>query len=289
MVATTRPETMLGDTAVAVHPEDERYKALIGKNVRLPIADRLIPIVADDYADPEKGSGAVKITPATTSTISRWASATTCPDQHPRRLRPAERRRARALPRPGPLRRAQADRRGDGGARPAQAGRGNPARGAARRLPFRRGHRALSDRPMVRRRLHPGAAGAIKAVEEGKTVFEPKNWEKTYFEWLRNIEPWCISRQLWWSHRIPAWYRAGRRRVRRGDRGGGDRRRPRPYGSNVPLTQDEDVLDTWFSSALWPISRLWAGQPRLRRPESFLSHQRPGDRLRHTSSSGSPG
>ena len=255
VVATTRPETMLGDTAVAVHPDDERYRHLVGKNVRLPIADRLIPIVADEYADPEKGSGAVKITPAhdfndfqvgkrhDLSLINILDPFARLNDAVPERYRGLDRFVARKqvvaeMEELGLLRQIEKTRHvvphGD--------------RSGVVIEPY------LTDQWYVDAKTL--AQPAIKAVEEGRTVFEPKNWEKTYFEWLRNIEPWCISRQLWWGHRIPAWYGPDGTVFVEETEAAVTAAARAHYGSNVALTQDEDVLDTWFSSALWPFSTL---------------------------------
>ena len=255
VVATTRPETMLGDTAVAVHPDDERYKALVGKMVRLPIADRLIPIVADDYADPEKGSGAVKITPAHDFNDFQVGKRHDLPlinildpfaklnDAVPPEYRGLDRFVARKqivaeMEELGLLRQIEKTRHvvphGD--------------RSGVVIEPY------LTDQWYVD--AFTLAQPAIKAVEEGRTVFEPKNWEKTYFEWLRNIEPWCISRQLWWGHRIPAWYGPDGTVFVEETEAAVIAAARAHYGSNVALTQDEDVLDTWFSSALWPFSTL---------------------------------
>jgi valyl-tRNA synthetase len=273
VVATTRPETMLGDTAVAVHPDDERYKALVGKQVRLPIADRLIPIVADDYADPEKGSGAVKITPAhdfndfqvgkrhSLPLINILDSFAKLNDAVPADYQGLDRFVARKkvveqMEALGLLRQIEKTRHvvphGD--------------RSGVVIEPY------LTDQWYVD--AYTLAQPALKAVEDGKTVFEPKNWEKTYFEWLRNIEPWCISRQLWWGHRIPAWYGPdGAVFVEETEAAAVAAARAH-YGENRPLTQDEDVLDTWFSSALWPFSTLgWPDEtPDLKRfyPTSVL-------------------
>ena len=230
---------------------------LIGQRVRLPIVDRPIPIIADDYADPEKGSGAVKITPAhdfndfqvgkrhNLPMINIFDDFARINDNAPARV-----------PRPGPLRRPQEGGRGVRGAGPAARDREDPPHGAARR-PLRRGGRALPDRPVVRGRQDPGPARHRGGRGRATPSSSRSNWEKTYFEWMRNIEPWCISRQLWWGHRIPAWYGPDGSDLRR------QRPRPRPrrrrrehYGRDEPLRQDEDVLDTWFSSALWPFSTL---------------------------------
>ncbi|CAN5179455.1 valine--tRNA ligase [soil metagenome] len=250
VVATTRPETMLGDTAVAVHPADERYKGLVGKMVRLPIVGRLIPIVADDYADPEKGSGAVKITPAHDfndfqvgkrhglEAINILDAFAKLNDNVPEAYRGHDRFVARKMvvaqmEELGLLREIEKTRHmvphGD--------------RSGAVIEPY------LTDQWYVDAKVL--AQPALKAVEEGATVFEPRHWEKTYFEWLRNIEPWCISRQLWWGHRIPAWYDAnGQIYVAETEEAAF------ALAGGKALTQDEDVLDTWFSSALWPFSTL---------------------------------
>ncbi len=332
VIATTRPETMLGDGAVAVHPDDERYRQFVGRMVKLPIADRLIPIIADEYPDPEKGSGAVKITGAHDFNDYQVARRHELPlvsimDERarmtgawvPERYQGMDRFAARKLvveeiEALGLLREIEdkliAQPHGD--------------RSGVVIEPF------LTDQWYVDAKTL--AAPAIAAVEDGRTVFEPKNWEKTYFEWMRNIEPWCISRQLWWGHRIPAWY---------GPRKWGDippetremiaRGRPDSQFSSlltwvkplkifvgpteaqalqlakeyyqrptrvakagrptsvapadesisdefdrhmdsdemleVSIWQDNDVLDTWFSSALWPFSTLgWPKQtPDLQR------------------------
>ncbi|HET9160052.1 MAG TPA: valine--tRNA ligase, partial [Caulobacteraceae bacterium] len=250
VVATTRPETMLGDTAVAVHPKDERYAGLVGKRVRLPIVGRLIPIVADDYADPEKGSGAVKITPAhdfndfqvgkrhgleAVNILDPFARLN---DNVPEAFRGHDRFVARKMvieefERLDLLRGIEKTRHmvphGD--------------RSGVVLEPY------LTDQWFVDAKVL--AQPALKAVEDGRTVFEPRHWEKTYFEWLRNIEPWCISRQLWWGHRIPAWYdEDGNIYVEETEAAA------RAAAGGKALTQDEDVLDTWFSSALWPFSTL---------------------------------
>jgi valyl-tRNA synthetase len=255
VVATTRPETMLGDTAVAVHSTDERYKHLIGKAVRLPIVGRLIPIIADDYADPEKGSGAVKITPAHDFNDFLVGKRHSLPMINI--LDPFARINGNA-----PLEYRGLDR---------FAARKKVVeafevldllRGIEKiRHAVPHGDRSgvvvepyLTDQWYVDAKTL--AQPAIRAVEDGRTVFEPKNWEKTYFEWLRNIEPWCISRQLWWGHRIPAWYGPeGSIFVEETEAAAMSAAREH-YGRDEPLRQDEDVLDTWFSSAIWPFSTL---------------------------------
>ena len=255
VVATTRPETMLGDVAVAVHPDDERYKALIGRAVRLPIVGRPIPIVADEYADPEKGSGAVKITPAhdfndyqvgkrnNLPLINVFTEDAKINENAPAEYRGLDRFEARkkvvaAFEELGLLRGVEKTRHavphGD--------------RSGVVIEPY------LTDQWYVDAKVL--AQPAIKAVEDGKTVFEPRHWEKTYFEWMRNIEPWCISRQLWWGHRIPAWYGPkGEIFVAETEEGAKALAREH-FGHDEPLRQDEDVLDTWFSSGLWPFSTL---------------------------------
>ena len=259
VVATTRPETMLGDTGVAVHPEDERYASLVGKFVTLPITGRRIPIVADDYADPTKGSGAVKITPAhdfndfgvgkraglaalnVMDAYGRITAADT-PDV------PAE---YEGLDRFAARKAIVARAEEEGWLREIEKTRHVVPHGDRSGVVI---EPWLTDQWYVD--AHALAQPALKAVEQGETVFEPKSYEKIYFEWLRNIEPWCISRQLWWGHRIPAWYgpngeiyvaetEEDAREQAMGD-----------YDSEVALTQDEDVLDTWFSSALWPFSTM---------------------------------
>jgi valyl-tRNA synthetase len=266
VVATTRPETMLGDTAVAVNPKDERYQALVGKCVRLPIVGRPIPIVADDYADPEKGSGAVKITPAHDFNDFKVGQRHKLPminildpfarlnDEVPQAYRGLDRFAAR--------KKVVEEMEALGFLRGIEKTRHSVPHGDRSGVvvePY------LTDQWYVDAKTL--AQPAIKAVEQGETVFEPRNWEKTYFEWLRNIEPWCVSRQLWWGHRIPAWYGPdGRIFVAESE----DEARAEAfevYGRDEALRQDEDVLDTWFSSALWPFSTLgWPDQtPDLER------------------------
>jgi valyl-tRNA synthetase len=252
VVATTRPETMLGDTAVAVHPEDPRYRDLIGKTIQLPLAGREIPIIGDDYVDPDFGSGCVKITPAhdfndyevgkrhdlpMINIMTRDASLN---DQVPAPYRGLDRFVARKkiiddLDSLGLLEKIDDHKlmvpRGD--------------RSGAVIEPY------LTDQWFVR--IAPLAEPAIKAVENGDIQFVPKQYENMYFSWMRDIQDWCISRQLWWGHRIPAWYDdAGNIYV------GEDEAtvRARHALGDQPLRQDDDVLDTWFSSALWTFSTL---------------------------------
>jgi valyl-tRNA synthetase len=255
VVATTRPETMLGDTAVAVHPEDERYRHLVGREIRLPLADRAIPIIADEYVDPAFGSGCVKITPAhdfNDSEIGRrhglavinvLTADAAMNDAVPVAYRGLDRFEAR--------KRVVADLEAAGLLEKVEP----------HTLPVPRGDRSgavlepwLTDQWYVR--IAPLAAPAIRAVEDGRIRFVPDNWAKTYFQWMRNIQDWCISRQLWWGHRIPAWYdETGHVYVARTEAEALAAAAAR-HGRDVPLTRDEDVLDTWFSSALWPFSTL---------------------------------
>jgi valyl-tRNA synthetase len=330
VVATTRPETMLGDTAVAVHPTDERYLHLQGKRVRLPLVGRLIPIIADEYSDPEKGTGAVKITPAhdfndfevgrrrnlrmfnifdaearisffgvggdftgnqTNPDVSDLAALTGQPRENARKLVVAKMEERGLLEKVEPH--VHALPHGD--------------RSGSVIEPY------LTEQWYVDAKTL--AAPALEAVREGKTIFIPKNWEKTYFDWLENIQPWCISRQLWWGHRIPAWYglkfydqktisfsdfevfvapsedeaiqdaRFHYRRevqcIKTGPKFGpvGTPRIQELFqkvfdGGPMPIWRDPDVLDTWFSSAIWPFSTLgWPDEtPELkhRYPTSVL-------------------
>ena len=255
VVATTRPETMLGDTAVAVHPDDDRYTHLIGKMVRLPIVGRLIPIVADAYADPEKGSGAVKITPA--HDFNDFQVGKRHGLEAINILDPFGR-----INDNGPAEYVGMDRFAARKAIVAKMEELELLRGIDNtRHMVPHGDRSgaviepyLTDQWYVDAKTL--AAPAIAAVEDGRTVFEPKNWEKTYFEWMRNIEPWCISRQLWWGHRIPAWYAPDGEVFVAEDEASAKAAARAKLGRDVELRQDEDVLDTWFSSALWPFSTL---------------------------------
>ncbi len=251
VVATTRPETMLGDAAVAVHPEDERYRDLVGQEVELPLTGRTIPVIADDYVDPEFGSGCVKITPAHDFNDYEVGQRHSLPliniltidaainDEAPQAYRGLDRYAAR--------KKVVAD----------LEALDLMEKIDAHKLMVPRGDRSgaviepyLTDQWYVK--IQPLAEPAIEAVEKGDIRFIPGNWSKTYYEWMRNIQDWCISRQLWWGHRIPAWYdEAGNFYVARSEAEARDK-----YGVTGALRQDEDVLDTWFSSALWPFSTL---------------------------------
>jgi valyl-tRNA synthetase len=260
VVATTRPETLLGDTAVAVNPEDERYTDLVGLELELPLAGRNIPVIADDYVDQEFGTGCVKITPAhdfndyeigrrhDLPVINVLNDDATLNEQTPEPYRGLDRFEARD--------RVVADLEAAGLLEKVEG----------HRMVIPRGDRShavvepyLTDQWYVK--IAPLARPAIEAVETGRIRFVPENWSRTYFDWMHRIEDWCISRQLWWGHRIPAWY----------DADGGihvgldeeDARLRSGLGPQVELRQDEDVLDTWFSSALWPFTTLgWPDSTR---------------------------
>jgi len=271
VVATTRPETMLGDTAVAVNPEDERYKHLIGTNAILPLVGRRIPIVGDEISDPEKGSGAVKITPAhdfgdfdvgkrhdlpriNIFTVEakldlkdnvdflRDVPSSTELDEtlklHTRDRFAARKAIVTRLEEMGLVEKIEPNAHvvphGD--------------RSNVVIEPF------LTDQWYVNAKEL--AKPAIAAVRNGKTKFIPKNWEKTYFDWMENIQPWCISRQLWWGHQIPAWYGPDGKVFVALTEAEAQAEADKHYGKKTALTRDEDVLDTWFSSALWPFSTL---------------------------------
>jgi valyl-tRNA synthetase len=272
VVATTRPETMLGDTGVAVNPKDERYHASVGNNIVLPLVGRHIPIVADDYADPESGSGAVKITPAhdfndfevgkrndlRAINILTPSAAITLKDNvdflEGLELTPdlialikefegldrfaARKRLVEMLDEQGYLQKIEdhthAVPHGDRGGVPIE--------------PY------LTDQWYVN--AAELAKPAMAAVRDGRTQIVPKNWEKTYFDWMENIQPWCVSRQLWWGHQIPAWYGPdGKCFVEKSEEEAKAAAHAH-YGEEVALERDTDVLDTWFSSGLWPFSTL---------------------------------
>jgi len=265
IVATTRPETMLGDAAVAIHPNDERYKHLLGEFVELPLTGRRIPIIADEYVDPEFGTGCVKITPAHdfndyevwtrhrhTSAIQDLphggliniltVDASICAEE----LVPVQ---YQGLDRFEARKKIVAD----------LDAAGLLEKIADHKLMVPRGDRTnsvieplLTDQWYVK--VAPLAEPAIAAVENGDIKFVPDNWKNTYFEWMRNIQDWCISRQIWWGHRIPAWYdELGNIYVGNSEQAV---RAKHKLSADYPLKQDEDVLDTWFSSALWPFSTL---------------------------------
>ena len=252
IVATTRPETMLGDAAVAVNPNDERYKNLVGTEVLLPLTDRILTVIADDYVDPKFGTGCVKITPAhdfndyemgerhKLEKINIFTIDATLNDEVPKKYRGMDRYEARKkivadLEQKGLLEKVDDHK--------LMVPRGDRSHAVVE--PY------LTDQWYVK--IQPLADPAIKAVKDGHIKFVPANWDKTYFEWMNNIQDWCISRQLWWGHRIPAWY---------DDEGniyvGHDEAAVREKNNlgDINLKQDEDVLDTWFSSALWPFSTL---------------------------------
>jgi valyl-tRNA synthetase len=254
-VATTRPETMLGDTAVAVHPDDERYTDLVGKNCLLPIANRPIPIVADEYSDPDKGSGAVKITPAHDFNDFEVGKRHDLPminildlNAHLNENTPdAYQGMGRFEAREKII--AEMD-----GLSLLDKIENNDMT-----VPY--GDRSgvviepwLTDQWFVDTK--PLAEPAIKAVEEGRTKFVPKHWESTYFEWMRNIQPWCISRQIWWGHQIPAWFGPDGEIFVELTEEEAQAAADAHYGKPTKIERDSDVLDTWFSSALWPFSTL---------------------------------
>ena len=254
-VATTRPETMLGDTAVAVHPDDERYKDLIGKHCILPLVGRRIVIVADEHADPEQGSGAVKITPAhdfndfevgrrhDLEMVNIFDIEARINDNAPEKYRGLDRFEARKI--------VVADMEA--------AGYLDHVEDQVHMVPYAdRG--GVPIEPYLTEQWFVDAKTlaqpAIEAVEDGRVKFVPANWSKTYFEWMRNIQPWCISRQLWWGHQIPAWYGPDGEIFVAHSEEDALAAAQTHYGKATPLTRDEDVLDTWFSSGLWPFSTL---------------------------------
>jgi valyl-tRNA synthetase len=268
VVATTRPETMLGDTAVAVHPDDERYKKLVGKNVILPLVGRKIPIIADEYSDPEKGSGAVKITPAHDFNDFEVGKRHKLPQVN-------------VLTAEAKITFADEGFAGQGGNDFSETKKLNGLdRFVARKqIVARLEEKGMVDKIEPHSNVVPHgdrsnvviepyltdqwyvnaqelAKPAISAVRAGKTKFIPKNWETTYFNWMENIQPWCISRQLWWGHQIPAWYGPDGKTFVALSEADARRDADKHYGKATKLTRDEDVLDTWFSSALWPFSTL---------------------------------
>ncbi len=265
-IATTRPETMLGDTAVAVNPKDERYKKFIGLNVTLPFLNKKIPIIADEYTEPEKGSGAVKITPAhdfndfevgkrhNLEVVNILNSDGTINENGTDLFKGLDRFEARKkiieiLENKKLIFKTEK---------------------IINTLPY--GDRSgsiiepwLMDQWYVNAKVL--AKSAVDSVKSNETSFVPRNWEKTFFDWMNNIQPWCISRQLWWGHRIPAWYGPDKKVFVAMDVKEANKSAESFYGKKVILHQDEDVLDTWFSSALWPFSTLgWPeNKPELKK------------------------
>ncbi|NLH81167.1 MAG: valine--tRNA ligase [Phyllobacteriaceae bacterium] len=293
-VATTRPETMLGDTAVAVHPDDERYADLVGKFVILPLVGRRIPIVADEYSDPEKGTGAVKITPAHDFNDFEVGK------RHGLAMINILDRKAHMALTGNEAFTADVGHGTDLVGAPAPIDGEEPLAPVAQVMALGELEGMLHgiDRFEARKRVveamrrcgllekvEPNthtvphgdrsnvviepfltdqwyvnagelAKEALAAVRDGRTTFVPKNWENTYYQWMENIQPWCVSRQLWWGHQIPAWYGPDGEVFVAHDEAEAGALAAKHYGEKVELTRDEDVLDTWFSSALWPFSTL---------------------------------
>lgn len=256
-IATTRPETMLGDGAVAVHPSDKRYAPIVGKRCLLPLADRYIPIIADEYPDPDFGSGAVKITGAHDFNDYKVAQRNNIPmyilmDSKARMLEadyiPAK---YQGLDRLEARKQIVAD---------------IDARGLLIKVEDKKIMQPIGDRsgvviePMLTDQWYVDAKKlsikALEAVKSGEVKFIPDNWKETYYQWMENIEPWCVSRQLWWGHRIPAWYDENGNIFVAETEGDAFAAAKVKNGKEVALRQDEDVLDTWFSSGLWPFSTL---------------------------------
>ena len=254
-IATTRPETMLGDTAVAVNPDDERYRHLKGKNVILPILNKPIPIIFDKYSDPDKGSGAVKITPAhdfndfevgkrhNLEVINILNHDATINENGTKEFEGLDRFEARK--------------------KVVDVFKSLNLFVKKEKITHTVPHGDRSNvivEPWLMDQWYVDAAvlakPAIKAVKEERTKFVPRNWDKTFFEWMNNIQPWCVSRQLWWGHRIPAWFGPDNKIFVESNQTEAEKAAEEYYGKKVILTQDEDVLDTWFSSALWPFSTL---------------------------------
>ena len=254
-IATTRPETMLGDTAVAVNPDDERYQHLRGKNVILPILNKPIPIIFDKYSDPDKGSGAVKITPAhdfndfevgkrhNLEVINILNHDATINENGTKEFEGLDRFEARK--------------------KVVDVFKSLTLFVKKEKITHTVPHGDRSNviiEPWLMDQWYVDAAilakPAIKAVKEERTKFVPRNWDKTFFEWMNNIQPWCVSRQLWWGHRIPAWFGPDNKIFVESNQQNAEKAAEEYYGKKVILTQDEDVLDTWFSSALWPFSTL---------------------------------
>jgi valyl-tRNA synthetase len=272
-VATTRPETMLGDSGVAVHPDDDRYRGLVGKYAVLPLVGRRIPIVADEYSDMEKGTGAVKMTPAhdfNDFEVGRLhgLEMINILDQHAN-LNDNVPEAYRGLDRYVARKQVVADMEA--------LGLLDRIEDTAHSVPH--GDRSNAPlEPWLTEQWYCDAKTlakpAIEAVESGRTKFVPKNWENTYFEWMRNIQPWCISRQLWWGHQIPAWYGQDGTIFVEANEADALAAAEIHYGKLTTLTRDKDVLDTWFSSALWPFSTIgWPEQT------ADLARYYPGDVL----------
>ncbi len=255
IVATTRPETLLGDSAVAVHPDDSKYKNLIGKHCKLPLVNKNIPIIADEYADPEKGSGAVKITPAhdfndfevgkrhQLEFINIFDEFAKINENAPERFQGLDRFDARKL------------------ILEELTQLGLLIKEEKQEMVIPYGDRSgviiepwLTDQWFCN--AQKLAIDPINSVRENKTNFVPKNWENTFFNWMENIQPWCISRQLWWGHQIPAWYGPDNKSFVALSLEDAQLMANKHYGQEIELRQDEDVLDTWFSSALWTFSTL---------------------------------
>ena len=261
-VATTRPETMLGDSGIAVHPDDPRYTKFVGKKAVLPLVGRLIPIVADEYSDMEKGSGAVKITPAhdfndfevgrrhELELINIFDEKAKLNKNVPEKFVGLDRYEARKII----------------VAQMEELGLLSLVEDTTHVVPH--GDRSqvplepwLTDQWYCNAKIL--AQEPIKAVQDGRTRFVPKNWENTFFEWMKNIQPWCISRQLWWGHQIPAWFGPDGQVFVEETEETAVAEAKKHYGETVILKRDEDVLDTWFSSALWPFSTLgWPNQTK---------------------------
>ncbi len=268
-IATTRPETMLGDTAIAIHPENERLKHLIGKHIVLPLVGRLVPVIADEYADPEKGTGAVKITPAhdfndfevgkrhdlpAINVLTRQAKIFVIGNEG---FTTGANDVSEDIVALDGLDRYEARKRVVGLVEAAgflakvepyasQVPHGDRSNSAIE--PY------LTDQWYVDAKTL--AIEALDSVRAGRTKFVPENWSKTYYQWLENIEPWCVSRQLWWGHQIPAWYGPDGHVFVGSSESEAAAQAEKHYGSKTLLTRDDDVLDTWFSSALWPFSTL---------------------------------
>ena len=254
IIATTRPETMFGDTAIAVHPKDKRYKKLIGKKIVIPIVNRAIPIIEDEYADPDQGSGAVKITPAhdfndfevgkrnNLEMISILDTNGALNENTPKDWQGIDRFEAREL-----LLKQLEEKGYLVKAEPYLNSVPHGDRSDVIIEPY------LTDQWYVDAKTL--AKPAIENVENGETKFIPENWSKTYFDWMNNIQPWCISRQLWWGHRIPAWYTDKGEVIVAKSEAEAKIIAKEKYSTDK-ISRDEDVLDTWFSSALWPFSTL---------------------------------